>query len=175
MLRRLAPALGGVAISAVLLRGQLADALVVRGDECLFRARPAASLRYYRRAIWIDPRDSVAVDRLLFVAMTLRDRRALDDGIVSATRYLEWKPDDNVVRLDRAMACRVTGRQSEALGDFAIVGRATHDARALTFAGYAAQAIGQPRRASYFWRAALLLSPDFPAAKHALARAAASP
>jgi tetratricopeptide (TPR) repeat protein len=173
--RRLELALAGIAISAFVLHGQLADALVVRGDECLYRAHPELALRYYRRAIRIDSGDGVAIDRLLFVAMTLHDRATLRDGIRSASRYLLSRPYDSAVRFDRAMAYRATGDQEKALGDFADVGRRTRDARALAFAGFAAQTVGQFSRARHFWRLALALAPGFPAAAHALGRANASP
>ncbi|MEO6835921.1 MAG: hypothetical protein ABI231_08455 [Candidatus Tumulicola sp.] len=168
--RRLELALSGIVISACLLRTQLADALVVRGDGCLYRARPSLALQYYRRALWLDANDGTAVDRFVFVAMTLREGGALRDGIAVASRYLERNPDDDVVRMDRAMAYRATGRPAQAVTDFATVGRRTKDARALTFAGFAAEEIGQRDRARAFWHSAVAIDPGFPAAQHALTR-----
>lgn len=173
--RRVALALGGIFISAAIMRTQLADALVVRGDGCLYRARPACAFRYYRRAMWFDSDNGLAVDRFVFVAMMTRDRAALDEGVGLASTYLRRHPDDSVVRMDRAMVYRAAGRNARALLDFAIVGRHTHDARALTFAGFAAKSIGQRARAKTFWLAALAFAPGFPPARHALDRARSAP
>ena len=59
-LRRTLLALAGVGISAAMLRAQLSDALVVRGDEFLYRAEPARALAYYRRALAVDRDDGAA-------------------------------------------------------------------------------------------------------------------
>jgi tetratricopeptide (TPR) repeat protein len=159
-----------IGAAAILLHGQLADALVMRGDERLYRAQPSRALAYYQRALWLDPTDAVAVDRLLFVATTIRDRDALRVGIARASTYLARRPNDNVVRMDRAMAFRAIGQPARALEDFARVGRDARDVRALAFAGFAALAIGRPREARAYWRAALTLAPQFVVARHALAR-----
>lgn len=160
----------GIIVAAWLMRAQIADALVLRGDEWLYRAHPATSLVYYRRAAWIDPGDGVAVDRFAFVAITLRNRRVLSDAIALATWYLHTYPTDSIVRMDRAMAYRSIGRTRDALNDFAIVGARARDPRALTFAGYAARQLGATARARELWRTALALQPNFPAALHGLAR-----
>lgn len=173
--RRLGLALCGIVVSACLLRAPVADALVVRGDGCLYRSRPVAALRYYRRAIWIDANDGSAVDRFVFVAMTLRDRVALRAGIAFASRYLTRNRDDAVVRMDRAMAYRIVGQPARALGDFAIVGRSAKDPRAYAFAGFAANAVGRRNLARGFWRAAIAIEPRFPVARHALDRMKAAP
>ena len=153
-------------ISALLLHGQIADALVVRGDEQLYRARPARALTYYRRAVWFDRANGTAVDRFSFVAMTLRDVPAMREGIALASRYLAHRADDAVVRMDRAMAYRVLGDGRRALADFSIVARQTNDARAYAFAGEEAASLGERGAAEAFWRAALALWPGMPLAVH---------
>jgi len=170
MLRRLMLALTGVAVGAYLLRAQVADALVVRGDECLYRRELAAALRYYQRAATIDVNDATAVDRLAFVALLARDRESLQRAIEVATRYLRSHPGDDAVRMDRAMAERATQRRAEALRDFAVVGLRATDGRALTFAGYEALALGWRAEAVAFWRRALAQAPSLPAPRHALSR-----
>lgn len=168
--RRLALAIIGIVIAATVLRPQLSDALVLRGDGCLYRGQSAAALRYYRRAMAIDAADGVAVDRFAFVAMTSHDSGALADAIAFATAYLSRHEVDEVVRMDRAMAYRATGDADRAMSDFADVGARTRDVRALTFAGYAARAAGRRERARAFWRSAIALAPGFPPALHGLQR-----
>jgi tetratricopeptide (TPR) repeat protein len=169
-LRRTLLALVGVGISAGLLRPQLSDALVVRGDEFLYRAQPAGALRYYRRAILVDGDDGAAADRLAFVATMVRDPNALAGAVRATTVYLHAHPDDDLVRMDRAMAYRAIGDARAAMDDFAIVGAHTGDPRALTFAGYAARRLGRRSLARRFWHAALTLHPGFPPALRALER-----
>jgi tetratricopeptide (TPR) repeat protein len=168
--RRMFAAMAGVAIAALLLRSQLSDSLVLRGDACWYAGNVREALRYYGRAVWIDDDDGVAVDRLSFVAMTARDRFALRESTDVASRFLRRHPDDDVVRLDRAMAYRAMGDRAHAFDDFVAAGLHAHDPRALTFAGYAAAAQGRSRRARSLWRTALAFSPAFVPAARALAR-----
>jgi hypothetical protein len=172
--RRFGLALTGVALSAYLLRPQIADALLIRGDERLYRGDPTDALRYYRRALWIDATDGAAVDRFLFVATQLHDAASEREGVALAGRYLRLRKDADV-QFDRAMANRALGRLGRALADFAAVGRASRDARAYAFAGYAADALGERARAIAMWRAALSLDSGLPAARDALRRAGVQP
>lgn len=169
-LRRIFVAAAAVAASAILLRAQIADALVVRGDEFLYRSNSAAALRYYSRALHFDAGSATALDRLLFVAVYLRDRVATHDAVLRAAGYLSRRPDDDVIRMDRAMACRALGENQDARDDFAVAGYRSRDARALALAGFAAKAMGRHGAAYRLWRAAAVLAPGMPAVRHALAR-----
>ena len=170
--RRFALASTGLAISAALLRGQLADALVTRGDEFLYRARPTEALKYYVRALTVDSTDAIAIDRLLFVSQLVRSREGTESGIRLATHYLRAHPEDDVLRMDRAMALRADGRHADALADFERVGKSVRDGRALTFAGFEADALGWRKDAVSLWRAAEKQAPGLPAPRHALQREA---
>jgi tetratricopeptide (TPR) repeat protein len=169
-LRRTVLALLGIVVSAGILRPQISDALVVRGDEFLYRADAARALDYYRRALAVDGDDGAAVDRFAFVATMVRDARVNAEALRETSAYLQRHPDDAIVRMDRAMAYRAAGIARGALADFALVGARTNDPRALTFAGYAAQRSGDAALARRLWRAALALQPGFVAAKRALER-----
>lgn len=166
--RRIALATIAVAVSGMLLRGQMADALVVRGDEFLYRSYPSAALRYYRRALQFDPSNAVALDRLLFVATLVRDRASMLDAAGRSIRYLEGRADDDVIRLDLAMTRRRLGDEAAAFSDFAVVGYRTRDARALALGAFAAQSAAGDRVARRLFRAALVVNPKMPAALHAL-------
>lgn len=168
--RRSAVALLGIAAAAWILRPQISDALVVRGDEFLYRADPGRALDYYRRALTVDEDDGAAADRFAFVATTTRDPRANAEALRETSAYLQRHPDDAIVRMDRAMAYRAAGLSAAAVSDFSLVGARTNDPRAFTFAGYAAERSGDATLARRLWRAALALQPGFVAAKHALER-----
>lgn len=169
-LRRTAVALVGITVAAYVLRPQMSDALVVRGDEFLYRADSRRALQYYRRALLLDADDGAAVDRYAFVATMSRDRHVNDAVLRETSAYLQRHPDDAIVRMDRAMAYRAAGVAPAALADFALVGARTGDPRAYVFAGYAARRSGDMRLARRLWRAALALQPGFIAARRALAR-----
>ena len=172
-LRRLALAVAGVIIAAWMLRPQLAQALVVRGDEQLYRGRASDALRYYDRAVRLNPCDGVAVDRYAFVALTLRKRQSVDAAIALASAYL-LLADDDAVRFDRAMAYRERGRLKDALADFTRVGLHAHDATALTFAGLAAMRLGRRPNAIELFRRAVAFAPKWLPARRALRRLGAT-
>lgn len=169
-LRRCLVAAFALLVSAGIFHRQIADALVIRGDEMLYRSRPADALHYYRRALWFDGDDGVAVDRFAFAASLSGDRADLREAVACATRYLAGNAGDAVARMDRAMIYRRLGRAAEALDDFATTGIQTRDPRALSFAGFEAAALGDRGRARSLWQAALAVAPAFPAARHALQR-----
>jgi tetratricopeptide (TPR) repeat protein len=156
------------AIALALLRGPIAESLVVRGDTFLYRTQPSRAITYYRRAVSIDSGDGTAVDRFAFVALTERDRVAMRTALEVCSRFLGRNPNDWTIRFDRALLFHAAGNARRAEADFAMVGRAEHDARALAFAGFAARASGREHAARAYWRTALSLSPKFAAARHAL-------
>lgn len=168
--RRFVLAAAGVLIAGWLLRDQLSDALVVRGDEFLFRGRLQAANRYYARALAFDADSAIAVDRSVFAALLSHHRDALETGVRLAAGYLARHPDNDAVRWDRAMADRVLDDATAAASDFAIVGYRTRDERALALAGLEARRGGARLRARRLLRAALALDPGFPPALRALAR-----
>jgi tetratricopeptide (TPR) repeat protein len=168
-IRRAAVAAFAVAIAAWILRPSLAAALVVRGDEQLYRAQPSLALGYYARALRIDPGNSVAVDRFLFVALSLRRPTAIDAGIDFASEYLRTI-DDDTVRFDRALAYRVRGSAAKALADFERIGTHRQDATALTFAGLLAEKLNRRAVAIALLNQALAVSPHWFPAERALQR-----
>lgn len=168
--RRCVLAACALALSALIFRSQIADALVVRGDEALYRSRTRDALAYYSRAVWFDRDSGVAVDRFAFVAMASRDAVALPIAVAIASGYLRRHGRDGVVLMDRAMAYRTLGDARAALTDFIAAANAQKDARAYAFAGDEARRTGDRHLARTMWRAALALSPGLPIAAHGLAR-----
>lgn len=173
--RRFVIACTAIGAAGWIVRGQVAGALVARGDEFLYRSDARAALGYYRRALRINPDDALAIDRYLFDATALHDRPAIEDAIALAGPYLGKHPQDDVVLLDRAMALRVLGRLSAAMDDFARAGTRSRDPRALVFAGLQARALGRPERARRFWQQALALDPHFRVARRLLERTVRTP
>jgi tetratricopeptide (TPR) repeat protein len=169
--RRLAIALTSLALSALFFHGQVATALVTRGDEFLQRGRIERASLYYSRALILDTGSSIAADRSAFAGILLRSPQALDAAEQAASLGLATHPDDADLLADRGLCYQLERRYAEAAHDF---GRAAHlrgDARLYHFAGWDALRAGNPRAARTFWRAALAADASFTPARLALSRA----
>jgi tetratricopeptide (TPR) repeat protein len=166
--RRFAVALVSLLLCALLFHGQIADALVTRGDSFLQAGRPARAERYYRRALWWDSRSNVAADRFAFVGFELRTRAALDAAIEIAGDALARTPSEEPLLLDRALCLQAEGRYREARADFARAAVIRSDPQLLHLAGWAALRSGDARAARRYWQGALRIDPSFTPAALAL-------
>ncbi len=117
--RRVALAALSLTCAAALFRGQVASALVTRGDDVLRAGDASGALRYYARAIRIDPRSAVAPDRLAFSLILRRGRGDAARAYDVAAQALRVVPDDPALRADRAFAAQRLARWRYAERDFA--------------------------------------------------------
>lgn len=153
-----------------LLREELSSAMVSRGDDMLYQGNAVRALAFYRRALIFDSANASAVDRYVFVSMTLHRRPALVSAVGVATRFLSMHPHNAMVRMDRAL-CELRLRLLIAAErDFVLVAAAKHDARVLVFAGYAAFESHAVQRAHALWRRALVVNPRYTPALRALGK-----
>ena len=160
-IRRLACAFAGIAVAAVLLRGQLADALVTRGDDAARNGDTRAAMRAYERAIIFDPRSTVAADRLAFALAIRHERRSAEHSVAVATTALMFRPDDAPLAADRAFAEMELRRWSAAERDFAAAGLHAHDARYDHLAAHMALRRGDRRSARAYAARAVAADPAF--------------
>lgn len=167
--RRACVAAFALAASAVLFRSQVADALVVRGDDFLYRGDRAAALLHYKRALSIDGHSEAAADRFVFIEMQQRTGKSLRDAVAVSTVALSAQPHDAVLLADRALCLLLLRRYDAARSDFESAARINDDARYYTFAGWASFHAGNLIAARALWRAALRADPRFRAASMALA------
>lgn len=167
--RRFAAALAALLCSVFLFREQIADALVIRGDEYLYRGKAVEALERYRRAMHISPLSETATDRYVFVSMQIRDADALKRAILVADRYLVSRPNDPAVLSDRALCYLHLRRYALAQADFVDAARSAHTANYYVFAGWTAQHRGRKSSARELWRAALSIDPRYGPAVRALA------
>lgn len=159
--RRFAVAFLALLCAAAIFKGQIASALVIRGDDYLYRGDRAHALERYRRAMSLAPAFSVAADRFVFVMMQQHTRDSLNQAIAVATGYLHAHPHDSDLLTDRALCYLHLRRYAFAQRDFE---RAAHEAHApsdYVFAGWAAQRAGHARIARALWRRALLVRPGY--------------
>jgi tetratricopeptide (TPR) repeat protein len=171
--RRCAIALTSLVLSGVLFHGQVATALVTRGDEFLQRGRVEQATRYYARALLFDERSAIAADRFAFAGILLRTPQSLETAIAAASQGLAASRDDIDLLTDRALCYQLERRYREAYHDFARAAVLRRDARLYHFAGWAALRAGDARAARMLWRAALAADASFTPARSALARALA--
>lgn len=169
-LRRLALVAIALGISAVILRPQLASSLVIRGDDFAYRGNLQRAREMYQRAMWVNSDDGTAVDRYAFSALLSHEPHLLRAGVATASRYLAGHQDDATVLMDRGLLLQTLHNYAQAEGDFARVGALTHDARALTFAGFNALHAGDHRDARAYFARASAIDPSFIPAKRGLAR-----
>ena len=116
--RRFRMAITGIVLAAFLFRSQVAQALVVRGDDFMYRGESATALAHYSRALRLDPNSSIAADRYVFVQMERHTGTALRSCISTANAYLLKNPNDATVLGDRAMCYLLQRRYARALRDF---------------------------------------------------------
>lgn len=138
--RRFVIALGALTCAALLFRGQVGDALVMRGDDYVYRGERAQALERYRRAMLVAPFAGTAVDRYVFVSMQMQTARSIASAVEVATRYLASHPDDVAVRTDRALCYLHAHRYASASADFLAAERTSHVSRYALYARLAAKA-----------------------------------
>lgn len=138
--RRLLIAFVALIGSGVLFRAQVADALVIRGDDYVYRGDRAQALERYRRAMVIAPSSGTAVDRYVFVSMQTQTPAAVASAIAVASGYLRRHPDDIAVRTDRALCYLHAHRYAAASADFLAAARVAHSSRYALYARMAARA-----------------------------------
>jgi tetratricopeptide (TPR) repeat protein len=127
--RRLACAIVAIAAAAVLLRAQLADALVTRGDDAFRSGDVAGALRAYDRAVRIDPHSAIAADRLAFFLALRHERGSAERAVAIASVALAARAGDAALAADRGFAEMQLGRWTAAERDFAAAGLRGRDAR----------------------------------------------
>lgn len=154
--------------AAALFRTQVADALVIRGDDYLYRGDRAQALVRYGRALAIAPDSEIAADRYVFLSLQRQAPASLAGAVTVASRYLGRHPHDAPLLNDRALCYLHMHRYESAERDFRSAARASHLPEEYVFAGWAAEHAGSRRDAAALWREALRIRPRYQPAALAL-------
>jgi tetratricopeptide (TPR) repeat protein len=162
--RRLFLASVALAAAFVLFHGQLAAAVVTRGDDAQRAGDVNGAIRFYDRATQIDPKSTVAADRLAFNLTLAHDRAGAQRAIAVASRALGGVQDP-ALYVDRAFAELQLRQWRDAERDFARAGALAHDARYEHFASRMALRSADHGAARRYARLALADDPSFAPAR----------
>jgi tetratricopeptide (TPR) repeat protein len=159
--------LAGTALAAALalFHGQLAAAVVTRGDDALRTGDLDTAIRLYDRAARLDPRSAIAADRLAFRLALRHDRADARAAVAIATRGLAANVLEPALFADRAFAELQLQAWRDAERDFERAGALAHDARYEHFAGRMALRAGDRNAAKRHARRALADDPAFAPAR----------
>ena len=170
-LRRCTLVAVAIGVSLLCARAAVASMLVSRGDEFARAGALEPAQQFYGRALWFEGTDRGAAERFAFTAFRIRTQTALEAGIRVSSRFLERRPDDRDLLLDRALCYQAARQFAAASRDFTRLARVSGDVRILHLAAWAAYRAGNPAAARTLWRRALRVAPQFGAARKALGRA----
>jgi tetratricopeptide (TPR) repeat protein len=154
----------------VLFHGQLAGAVVTRGDDAMRGGDNGAAIRLYQRAVELDPASPVAADRLAFHLALQHDRAYARSAVAIATRALSAHAGEPALFVDRAFAELELHAWRNAERDFHRAGILAHDARYEHFAGRMALRSGDRSAAKRYLLRALADNPEFAPARALLRR-----
>jgi hypothetical protein len=167
-LRRLLLAASSLTAAFVLFHGQLAAAMVTRGDDALRSGDVMTAIRFYDRAERLDPASVIAADRLAFQLALRHDRSGATQAVAVATHTLAANGPDPALFADRAFAEVQLQRWRDAERDFSRAGSLGHDARFEHFAGRMALHVADRNAARRYARLAIADDPGFTPARSML-------
>lgn len=163
--RRCTLAGAALSIACALFHGQLAAAVVTRGDDALRAGDSTTALRLYARAMQLDAGSAVAADRLAFYLALSHQRAGARAAIAVASRALTAGLDEPALYADRAFAELQLHAWRDAERDFARAGSLAHDPRYEHFAARMALQVADRGAARGYTRLALADDPSFAPAR----------
>lgn len=171
--RRIALAFVSLTCAAFLFRGNVAAALVTRGDDLLRAGDVDGAVKRYARAERFDAASAVAADRLAFFLLVRRGRGDAMRAYTVADRALRIVPEDPALLVDRAFAAQRLARWRASERDFLRAARIGRDPRYAHLAARSAAHRGDRRAAREDLRTALAIDGAYAPAKALLRRSGA--
>lgn len=167
--RRLLLVVTALLLAAPLLRPAMSSALVTRGDALLF-VRDSRARAKYTLALRFDSGNTVAADRYIFSAFLSRKPSDLVDAVRVAAVVLRKRPDEAIVRMDRALCLQLLRQYALAAQDFELVGRERDDVQALALAAADQRLSGNTAKARQLLLVAQAIDPHYMPVRVALER-----
>jgi tetratricopeptide (TPR) repeat protein len=168
--RRIVLALISLLCAAVLFRGNVATALVSRGDDLLGAGDLDGAARRYDRALFLDRGAVVAADRLAFALWLRRRPGDARRGFAVASEALRFAPQSSVLLADRGFAAQRLGRWRDAETSFAQAAAFGHDPRYAHLAAQMARRRGDDAAERRHLRAAIAIDRTYAPARALLAK-----
>jgi Flp pilus assembly protein TadD len=154
---RCAVAAVSVCACFALFHGEIAAALVTRGDALVSRGHAESAAAYYGRALSFDRGSPIVADRIAFAAFATHSDESLQRAVTVASLGLRYHPNDENLLVDRALSLQALRRRRSALVDFTQAARSTRNPTYAIFAAWDALAIGEGKRARRLWSFARVL------------------
>jgi tetratricopeptide (TPR) repeat protein len=170
--RRVSLAVIALAASAVLFRGNIASALVTRGDDLAAGGDVDGALRMYERAIRIDRSAAAAADRLAFTLLLRRRPGDAARAYAVAAAGAQAAPRDPALLADRGFAAQRLHRWRDAERAFLAAARFARDPRFAHLAAQTAARAGDRAAERAHLETALALDPHYAPARALLTRLA---
>jgi Flp pilus assembly protein TadD len=168
-IRRLLLVVTALLLAIPLLRPAMSSALVTRGDALAF-ARDARARAKYALALRFDAENTIAADRYVFSAFLSRKPSDLEDAVRVAGAVLRKRPNEAIVRMDRALCLQLLRRYLLAARDFELVGRERDDVQALALAAADQRLSGNAAKSRQLLLIAKAIDPHYVPVRVALER-----
>jgi len=170
LLRRLLIPIVSIPLAALLFHVQVSEGLVIRGDSEFYGGNTANANKFYQRARFFDRASSDAAERITTLGIMSHSAPFIHQALLVANDQLTRRPDDTIVRQNRALLEQKVSQPDRAYADWRVVAMQTKNPVIVEFTARDALRHHQIALAKLLYRRTLQLDPRRASARAALAR-----